>query len=1331
MTTLYGTSLDDVLIGSHDADTLYGLNGDDSLDGGLGIDTMSGGLGNDTYYVDQSTDSIIESSNQGLDKVFATVSYTLSANLESLTLTGSSSINGTGNILNNIIMGNTGNNILNGGAGADTLRGGAGNDTYVVDNVGDVVDERKSATNSTTAVTENGSVGGGSWGGQFTLDGQKVLFVSNEFQQAGQPNGSTNLMLKDLNGGYTLVNTSASGNPILGSFGKGQFSSDGIKVYFAIKNVAGYSTGLYAKNLSTGALDYVMPWSDASQEFFVSANGNEVLFRSDSSAIAGDSITNGGIFIRNLSTSTVSRVTTDDYHPILTTLMLASGSAIFSPVSTNKVLYTQKYLDSYYVYTHTKLVLKDLTNNTEMVITPMGENYTDISVQGASFSADGTKILFSSAPNEIDNSGVSQIYLKDLNSGVVTCVSAGESGTANASCVNAVLSPDGTKVAFISSATNLVANDTNGKRDVFVKDLQTGKITLMSTDSLGNLANDDSYTVAFSADNKRLVFTSEANNLSANDHTANGFDVFIKDLDVDAGGIDTVQSSVSYTLGDYLENLTLTGSSSINGTGNILNNIITGNTGNNILNGGAGADTLRGGAGNDTYVVDNVGDVVDERKSATNSTTAVTENGSVGGGSWGGQFTLDGQKVLFVSNEFQQAGQPNGSTNLMLKDLNGGYTLVNTSASGNPILGSFGKGQFSSDGIKVYFAIKNVAGYSTGLYAKNLSTGALDYVMPWSDASQEFFVSANGNEVLFRSDSSAIAGDSITNGGIFIRNLSTSTVSRVTTDDYHPILTTLMLASGSAIFSPVSTNKVLYTQKYLDSYYVYTHTKLVLKDLTNNTEMVITPMGENYTDISVQGASFSADGTKILFSSAPNEIDNSGVSQIYLKDLNSGVVTCVSAGESGTANASCVNAVLSPDGTKVAFISSATNLVANDTNGKRDVFVKDLQTGKITLMSTDSLGNLANDDSYTVAFSADNKRLVFTSEANNLSANDHTANGFDVFIKDLDVDAGGIDTVQSSVSYTLGDYLENLTLTGSSSINGTGNILNNIITGNTGNNILNGGAGADTVSFSSATASVVVDLGAGTASGDGTDTLINFENITGSFFADSIIGNSLANILSGSTGNDSLYGMGANDVLAGGLGDDVLDGGTGTDTVSYAAATGAVTVNLATGVSSGADGVDTISNIESITASIYNDTLNGNSSNNVLTGGKGSDTYNASRGGAVDTIVENDATAGNTDILLFATSVAHDQLWFKHVGNNLEISIIGTSDKVVFHNWYLGSSYHTEQIKTIDGNKTLLSSNVEALVTAMAGMTPPPAGQTSLTTAQHSQLDGVIAANWS
>jgi Ca2+-binding RTX toxin-like protein len=141
-----GLAGSDTLTGAAGNDTLRGGNGNDSLDGGAGNDSMDGGAGNDRYVVDVVTDRVVELAGGGIDSVSAGIGFTLPPEVEKLTLTGSGTIDGTGNGAGNTITGNgkanslvgaggndslggmDGNDKLSGGSGDDTLHGGAGND---------------------------------------------------------------------------------------------------------------------------------------------------------------------------------------------------------------------------------------------------------------------------------------------------------------------------------------------------------------------------------------------------------------------------------------------------------------------------------------------------------------------------------------------------------------------------------------------------------------------------------------------------------------------------------------------------------------------------------------------------------------------------------------------------------------------------------------------------------------------------------------------------------------------------------------------------------------------------------------------------------------------------------------------------------------------------------------------------------------------------------------------------------------------------------------------------------------------------------------------------
>lgn len=326
----------------------------------------------------------------------------------------------------------------------------------------------------------------------------------------------------------------------------------------------------------------------------------------------------------------------------------------------------------------------------------------------------------------------------------------------------------------------------------------------------------------------------------------------------------------------------------------------------------------------------------------------------------------------------------------------------------------------------------------------------------------------------------------------------------------------------------------------------------------------------------------------------------------------------------------------------------------------------------------------------------------------------------------------------------------------------SGGLGNDILDGDLGNDTVDGGAGDDVV-----------------AGGYGNDTLLGSEG------DDQLDGGDGDDVLDGGAGNDTLRGTGgANTYRFGrGYGQDFVDesrynNGTVVNTLEFLAGVApsdlrfsrvdagtdlrvaidgtadAITVNnffLYGTTRSGfnpvqqfrfADG--TTWDLEDIRQAAFhgtsgddviqgsneNDVLEGGAGADLLAGGQGSDTYRFSRGDGADVVVDDPGyEAGATDVLSFGADIAASQIWLRQVGGDLEVSLIGTGDRVTVQDWYDSPAFRLEELRLADG-RALLQSQVASLVDAMAQFSPPVAGQTTLPQAYQDQLGNLIATSW-
>ena len=584
---LKGAGGDDSLQGDAGSDSLEGAAGDDTLDGGSGgeIDTMIGGTGNDVYIVDNGSDVVTENAGQGTDTVISNVaSYSLAANVENLIL-GNAANNGFGNAENNVITGNeatnylysydgndstlglggadylwsgNGNDTLDGGLGNDTLLGdfgddvliggsdvdymdgGAGNDTYYVDNAGDTTTE---SDGSVTGGTDIVYASADHTIGQFI---ENLVLVQGSAAVSGTGNASNNIIT-----GNSANNTlsGAGGDDTLdgGTGTDSLVGGGGNDTYFVVPA----ENDVITEAVGDGT-DTVI--SAATYSLAAVANVENITLTGSAAATAtGNTLDNAltGNSANNTLTGDLGADTLDGGAGI-DTLDGGAGNDTYIVDSITDTISDSAGTDT--VRSSVSFTLASLAAIENLVLTGGSASATGNAANNQITGGSGNDTLDGGAGTDtLDGGAGNDTYIVDSTTDTITD-SAGTDTIQSAVTFSLAALGSIENLTLTAAAATLTGNSLNNTLSG-----NTGNDTLdggAGTDTLVGGSGNDTY----------IVDT-------------------LTDTITDSGGTDTIRSSVTFSIAAMgsIENITLTGGTAINATGNTLNNNIIGNSGDNLL----------------------------------------------------------------------------------------------------------------------------------------------------------------------------------------------------------------------------------------------------------------------------------------------------------------------------------------------------------------------------------------------------------------------------------------------------------------------------------------------------------------------------------------------------------------------------------------------------------------------------------------------------------------------------------------------------------------------------------------------------------------------------
>ncbi len=627
---------------------------------------------------------------------------------------------------------------------------------------------------------------------------------------------------------------------------------------------------------------------------------------------------------------------------------------LFASTANNLVLNSNGIPISSLVPTRFNVYLRDRTDQTTVLISANtnGTAGGDDHSFPVAFSTNGQFALFESSASNLvagDTNNATDVFVRDLNAGVTLPVSVGTNGwLGNGASRSAVMTPDGRYVAFVSEAFNLVSTDTNKIADVFVRDMQTMTTTLVSVGAVSTnpvfpFLVSGSDSPEITPDGRFVAFSSTATNLVPGVRTVG--DIYVHDR--------LAGTNIWASVGMRPALQSVTGK-----TNGVCHNLALSADGKFVAYQASlsplPSSTYSGiilRYGLETGVTDLI---------HTNATTSVptAENTS------NLDLTPDGQWIAFVANSNGVAGTTtcvqvwdaaSGTTTLVSGNLSN--AVPTGSISTRPILDS--SGRFVAFLSNASGLVTNALPGAWHVYLRDLqaATTTLVDADPTGDgslltASTVPSLSGDTRFVAFESaDGALVAGDSNHSLDVFVRDLVAGTNELISA--HRPTLHSLT-PNGPSLLSAFSP---------------------------------------------------SADGRLVAFASGADNLvadDTNGYLDVFVRDMATGSSILVSADPAGlNGNGLSFEPAMGGDGRYVAFTSHATNLATGDTNKASDVFVRDLQNGTTILASLRTNGTgAANSNSYSPTLSTDGRWLLFHSQAKDLASGAFSGSE-NLFLRDL------------------------------------------------------------------------------------------------------------------------------------------------------------------------------------------------------------------------------------------------------------------------------------------------------------------------------------------